>query len=105
MKIVFLDSDTMGDVSFAPIEKAGELILYPRSTPEGELMSDFMPRRSSKVEIVQESSLSPSGVIRSLFMYLSNSTVLSCCSSCLICQLMVEGFRFMSWAALRMLPV
>lgn len=37
MKIVFLDSDTMGDVSFAPIEKAGELILYPRSTPEEAL--------------------------------------------------------------------
>lgn len=33
MKIVFLDSDTMGGVSFAPIEKTGELVLYPRSTP------------------------------------------------------------------------
>ena len=78
------------------------MLIVPRSTPEGELMSDFMPRRSSKVEIVQESSLSPSGVMRSLFIYLSNNTVSSCCSSCLICQLMVDGFRFMSWAALRM---
>lgn len=34
MKIVFLDSDTMGSVSFEPIEKKGELICYPRSTPE-----------------------------------------------------------------------
>lgn len=34
MKIVFLDSDTMGDVSFAPIAEKGELILYPRSTPQ-----------------------------------------------------------------------
>ena len=82
-----------------------EMLIVPRSTPEGELISDFMPRRSSKVEMVQESSLSPSGVMRNLFIYLSNRTVSSCCSSCLICQLMVEGLRFMSWAALRMLPV
>ena len=34
MKIVFLDSDTLGDVSFAPIAEKGELILYPRSTPQ-----------------------------------------------------------------------
>lgn len=34
MKIVFLDSDTMGDVPFAPIAEKGELILYPRSTPQ-----------------------------------------------------------------------
>lgn len=34
MKIVFLDSDTMGDVSFAPIAEKGELFLYPRSTPQ-----------------------------------------------------------------------
>ena len=37
MKIVFLDSDTMGDVSFAPIEQYGELICYGRSTPEEAL--------------------------------------------------------------------
>lgn len=34
MKIVFLDADTMGDVSFAPIEQYGELVCYGRSTPE-----------------------------------------------------------------------
>lgn len=34
MKIVFLDSDTMGDVSFAPVEQYGELVCYGRSTPE-----------------------------------------------------------------------
>ena len=33
MKIVFLDAETMGDVSFAPIEKYGDLICYDRSTP------------------------------------------------------------------------
>ena len=32
MKIVFLDAETMGDVSFAPIEKYGDLICYDRST-------------------------------------------------------------------------
>ena len=34
MKIVFLDADTMGDVSFAPIERYGDLVCYGRSTPE-----------------------------------------------------------------------
>ena len=34
MKIVFLDAATMGDVSFAPIEKLGEFVCYDRSTPE-----------------------------------------------------------------------
>ena len=34
MKIVFLDAATMGDVSFAPIESLGELVLYDNSTPE-----------------------------------------------------------------------
>ena len=34
MKIVFLDTATMGDVSFAPIEKTGELVCYPSSTKE-----------------------------------------------------------------------
>ena len=37
MKIVFLDADTMGDVSFAPIEKYGELVCYGRSNPEEAL--------------------------------------------------------------------
>lgn len=34
MKIVFLDSDTLGNVPFSPIENTGDLVLYPRSTPE-----------------------------------------------------------------------
>jgi glycerate dehydrogenase len=34
MKIVFLDASTMGDVSFEPIAKLGELITYETSTPE-----------------------------------------------------------------------
>ena len=38
MKIVFLDSSTMGDVSFAPIERFGELVLYKNSTQEEALV-------------------------------------------------------------------
>lgn len=34
MKIVFLDAATMGDVPFTAIEKLGELVLYPSSSPE-----------------------------------------------------------------------
>lgn len=34
MNIVFLDSATMGDISFAPIERYGRLTCYPSSTPE-----------------------------------------------------------------------
>ena len=34
MKIVFLDSATMGDCSLASIEALGELVCYPRSTSE-----------------------------------------------------------------------
>lgn len=34
MKIVFLDSDTMGNVSLEPIAKRGELVCYPRTTPQ-----------------------------------------------------------------------
>ena len=37
MKIVFLDSATMGDVSFAAIEQVGELVCYDKSTPEEAL--------------------------------------------------------------------
>lgn len=37
MKIVFLDSATMGDVSFAPIERLGDLICYECSTPQEAL--------------------------------------------------------------------
>lgn len=34
MKIVFLDAATMGDVSFAAIERLGDLVLYGTSSPE-----------------------------------------------------------------------
>ena len=34
LKIVFLDSATMGDVTFAPISRHGDLTLYDSSTPE-----------------------------------------------------------------------
>lgn len=34
MKIVFLDAATMGDVSFAPIKRLGEFIMYQTSTQE-----------------------------------------------------------------------
>ena len=34
MKIVFLDSGTMGTSSLAPIESQGELVAWPNSTPE-----------------------------------------------------------------------
>lgn len=34
MKIVFLDSDTMGNVSLEPIAKRGELVCYPRTAPQ-----------------------------------------------------------------------
>ena len=37
MKIVFLDAETMGDVSFAPVEVLGEFVSYDRSTPEAAL--------------------------------------------------------------------
>ena len=37
MKIVFLDSATMGDVSFAAIEQLGEFVCYDKSTPEEAL--------------------------------------------------------------------
>ncbi len=37
MKIVFLDAATMGDVSFAPIEKLGDFVCYDRSTPQQAL--------------------------------------------------------------------
>jgi glycerate dehydrogenase len=37
MKIVFLDAATMGDASFAPIEKFGQLVCYDSSTPQEAL--------------------------------------------------------------------
>ena len=37
MKIVFLDAATMGDTSFEPIAKLGELVCYDSSTPQEAL--------------------------------------------------------------------
>ena len=37
MKIVFLDAATMGNVSFEPIERLGELVCYDSSTPQEAL--------------------------------------------------------------------
>ena len=34
MKIVFLDAATVGDTSLAPIERLGDLVCWPTSTPE-----------------------------------------------------------------------
>lgn len=46
MKIVFLDAATMGDTSLAAIEKLGELVCWPTSTPEEAL------RRVSDCEVL-----------------------------------------------------
>ena len=46
MKIVFLDAATVGDVSLDPIEKLGELVCWPTSTPEEAL------RRVSDCEVL-----------------------------------------------------
>lgn len=56
MKIVFLDAETMGDVSFAPIEKFGNLICYDRSTPEQamERVSDCDVMIVNKVKVTPE---------------------------------------------------
>lgn len=56
MKIVFLDADTMGDVSFAPIEKYGELVCYGRSTPDEALdrVSDCDVLIVNKVRVTPE---------------------------------------------------
>lgn len=37
MKMVFLDAATMGDVSFAPLERLGSLVCYESSTPQEAL--------------------------------------------------------------------
>ena len=37
MKIIFLDAATMGDTSFGPIARLGELVCYESSTPEQAL--------------------------------------------------------------------
>lgn len=38
MKIVYLDAATMGDTSLEPIERLGELLRWPNSTPEEALV-------------------------------------------------------------------
>lgn len=56
MKIVFLDAETMGDVSFAPIEKFGDLICHDRSTPEQamERVTDCDVMIVNKVKVTPE---------------------------------------------------
>lgn len=56
MKIVFLDADTMGDVSFAPIRKHGDLICYGTSTPEEALarVADCDVMIVNKVKVTPE---------------------------------------------------
>lgn len=56
MKIVFLDADTMGDVSFAPIEEHGDLVCYGRSTQEEALerVSDCDVLIVNKVKVTPE---------------------------------------------------
>lgn len=56
MKIVFLDAATMGDVSFDPIRRFGELTLYDRSTPEEAMqrVSDCDVLIVNKVNVVPE---------------------------------------------------
>lgn len=56
MKIVFLDAATMGDVSFDPIRKLGELTLYDSSTHEEAMqrVSDCDVLIVNKVNVVPE---------------------------------------------------
>lgn len=56
MKIVFLDAATMGDISFEPIEKKGELICYPSSTPEEAIarVADCDVLIVNKIEVTPE---------------------------------------------------
>lgn len=56
MKIVFLDADTMGEVSFAPLEQYGEFVSYGRSTPEEALerVSDCDIMIVNKVRVTPE---------------------------------------------------
>ena len=57
MKIVFLDADTIGsDVSLAPIESKGELVVYPRTPQElaDERMAGFDVVITNKVQIRKE---------------------------------------------------
>ena len=56
MKIVFLDAATMGEVSFAPIERLGSLVCYPSSTPEEaiERVADCDVLIINKVKVTPE---------------------------------------------------
>ena len=56
MKIVFLDAATMGEVSFAPIERLGSLVCYPSSTPEEaiERVADCDVLIVNKVKVTPE---------------------------------------------------
>ena len=56
MKLVFLDAETMGDVSFASVEQYGELVCYDRSTPEEaiERVSDCDVLIINKIKVNKE---------------------------------------------------
>lgn len=56
MKIIFLDADTMGDVSFAQIEEYGQLVSYGRSTPQEALerVSDCDVLIINKIKVTKE---------------------------------------------------
>ena len=56
MKIVFLDAGTLGNVSFAPIEKLGELVCYANSTAEEamERVKDCDVMIVNKVKVTPE---------------------------------------------------
>lgn len=56
MKMVFLDAATMGDVSFAPLERLGSLLCYDSSTPEEALerVSDCDVLIVNKVRVTPE---------------------------------------------------
>lgn len=56
MKIVFLDAATMGEVSFAAIERFGELTLYPLSSPSEALerVADCDVLIINKVKVTKE---------------------------------------------------
>jgi glycerate dehydrogenase len=55
MKIVFLDAATVGDVSLEPIEKLGELVCWPTSTPEEALqrVSDCEVLIINKIKVTE----------------------------------------------------
>lgn len=56
MKLVFLDADTMGDVSLSPFARLGEFVSYPYSTPSEALerVSDCNVLLLNKVKVTAE---------------------------------------------------